>query len=63
MSQYTEGTILHTQTSYEMTFNHYYQIVKVKGQSIVVRPLAKHQDHGRRLERHGAHRQGRLRGR
>ena len=39
MSQYTEGTILHSQTSYSMTFNHYYQIVKVKGQSIVVRPL------------------------
>lgn len=39
MSRYTVGTILHSSSSYNMTFNFYYQIVKVKGASVVVRPL------------------------
>ena len=39
MSQYTVGTILHASTSYSMTFNDYWQIVHVKGQTITMRKL------------------------
>lgn len=40
MNPYAVGAILHASGGYNMTFNHYWQVVKVKGQTVVLRPIA-----------------------
>ena len=40
MSKYVEGAILRYSFGYDMTINHYYQIVRAKGRSVVIRRIA-----------------------
>ena len=46
LSKYVEGAILRYSFGYDMTTNHYYQIVRVKGRSIVIRRIASAVVHG-----------------
>jgi len=40
MAPYAVGAILHASGGYDMTWNEYFQIVAVKGRSVVLRPVA-----------------------
>ena len=40
LSKYVEGAILRYSFGYDMTINHYYQIVRAKGRSVVIRRIA-----------------------